>query len=255
MVGETYFDLESEAMRIIESAQTACIPLRLVGGLAVRMRCKGNEFHVLREGFSDLDFVTYNRHSEALTRHMPALNYQANKRFNAVYGARRLLFENPDNGISFDVILDRFVMCHTLSFVGRLELDQVTVPLCDLLLTKLQIVNLTEKDLLDIYSLLLSFDLVEGPSNTGIDLSHIARICAGDWGWYRTVTKNLERVAQLSTQDLEKTAHEVVQGRIRQLQDTIEAAPKTPRWQLRAVIGERLPWYEQPEEVSRDRPV
>lgn len=253
--GKPRIDLAKEGRRVIDAATEAGFPVRAIGGLAVKLRCPAAKHRSLQREYGDLDFVTYSDHALELLELMENLQYKAMERFNALYGAYRLLFEDLGSGLKCDVFVDHFEMCHKCSFVGRLELDDYTIPLSDLLLTKLQVVELCEKDLLDIYSLLLSYDLTAGPSKEGIDAAHIARVCGADWGWYRTVRGNLDRVLALSSDYLSANECDLLAERITRLIEMIEGAPKSRSWRLRSLVGDRVRWYQLPEEVTTERPV
>jgi hypothetical protein len=137
-------------------------------------------------------------------------------------------------------------MCHALDVRDRLELDTETLPLADLLLLKLQIVEATEKD--DVDALALFADHPVGPD--GIDGQYLAGLLAKDWGWWRTATRSLERLLGVAATLPDSAVRQEVESRIRRLLAQIEAAPKTRRWRIRARVGERVQWYELPEEVE-----
>jgi hypothetical protein len=158
------------------------------------------------------------------------------------------------NGRRIDVFLDVIRMCHDLTFRDRLLIDSETLPLADLALMKLQIVQLTDRDGQDLCALFADHDLTEG-GDEGISLPRIAAVCGADWGWWRTVTGNLER---LSTQwrdmgDAGPPAQRGILGeatsRATRLHRFLLDAPKSTRWKVRAAIGERRIWYELPEEI------
>jgi hypothetical protein len=141
-------------------------------------------------------------------------------------------------------------MCHSLPLGDRLHLDAVTLPPADLLLTKLQIFELTDKDQRDLLSLLLDHEIgsLDGDDVNG---SYVARLCAEDWGLWRTSTRNLDRLATVLDQyPLSGGERIVIAGRLNKLQEHISVRPKSLRWKARAVVGERLPWYNLPEEVA-----
>ena len=109
----------------------------------------------------------------------------------------RLVAEHTGMGMHIDVFLDKLEFCHTVLWKGRLELDPETIPLAELLLQKMQIVEINEKDLIDTITLLLEFPL--GDWTTGRSTSaRVAAICAKDWGWWRTLTMNLGKVRQMA---------------------------------------------------------
>jgi hypothetical protein len=131
-------------------------------------------------------------------------------------------------------------MCHELDFDHRLGLDFPALTAADLLLTKLQIVELNAKDAHDA-SVLLTEHPIQSGDGDHIDSAYIARLTGDDWGLWRTVTATLQRLSEL---------YPAVADRCRQLTDVMQAAPKTRRFKLRARVGERVRWYELPEETG-----
>jgi hypothetical protein len=137
-------------------------------------------------------------------------------------------------------------MCHEIPLEQRLEVDETSVPLAELLLTKLQIIELNEKDVRDAVAMLLEHPLGESDGTT-VNAPQVAKLCSEDWGLWRTITANLEQVRrQASRYDVD---HAAVEQRLDELLGRIEAEPKSRGWRLRAKIGERKRWYELPEEV------
>jgi hypothetical protein len=160
-------------------------------------------------------------------------------------GRERLLFYDNPNGRQVDVFVSSFRMCHEIPLEKRLTVDDDTVPLAELLLTKLQIIELNEKDVRDTVALLLEHEVTD--DDRGVNASHVASLCAEDWGLWRTISHNLERLRQQVVHyDVDQ---EAVSGRVTLLLDRIDKAPKSRSWRLRAKIGERKRWYALPEEV------
>lgn len=241
---------EEEARRVIDAARERGVHLRVIGGLAVKLHCPSATHRELSRTYGDLDCVGYRSQREDISRLLEDLGYEPNRRFNALQGHRRLLFANPQLGSDVDVFLDIFPMCHELNFLHRLELDEYTVPVADLLLSKLQVVQLNEKDIKDTYALIEDHEIGETDDREGINSQRIARLCGDDWGWYKTVTMNIEKVIALADDYLEGEEKELVTGRLRRLHQIIEEAPKSVKWKVRARVGERVRWYDLPEEVD-----
>jgi hypothetical protein len=167
--------------------------------------------------------------------------------FNAVRGSRRLLFFDEINQRQLDVFVGEFAMCHTIPIADRLDQQAFTIPLAELLLTKLQIVELTARDLHDIWSLCFHHALVDG-DNTGIEIGVIASLCGKDWGLWRTCKGTIEHsISSLDGQGLNATASSLVADRLAALSQLIDAAPKTTSWRIRSRLGDRVRWYDQPE--------
>jgi hypothetical protein len=171
--------------------------------------------------------------------------YEADEEFNALHGRHRMFFWDPQHGREADVFVDKFTMCHSFDFRQRLSLAPETLPLADLLLFKLQVMETNEKDYKDVVALLADHTL----DPESLDADGIARFLSVDWGWWRTVTLVLDRV-EAFTRELSGLPHrDHVEENIRGLRTAIDAHPKSSRWKLRARVGERKRWYEVPEEA------
>ena len=154
-----------------------------------------------------------------------------------------MLFWDTPHERQVDIFIDRMQMCHTIDFRSRLHLDSRTLPLADLLLTKLQIVEVNEKDLIDTMALFQDHEVLA--NDAGLNSAYISRLTASDWGLYKTLTTNLQKARTFA---LERTFPEQIPARISALLEAIEAQPKSLSWKTRAMIGERVRWYELPEE-------
>lgn len=237
----------AEANRIVEVAGEKDIVLRLIGGLAFSVRCPSASHEGLKRKYVDIDFVGYSKQSKGTKQLFSELGYVPRDRFNAMNGDSRLIFNDMENQRRVDIFLDEFRMCHRFDFRDRLGIDERTIPLADLLATKLQIIEINQKDMKDIFSLLVDFEV--GETDDGmINGSYLARLCGGDWGVYKTLTLNLDRLLKnLPETGLGASQQALVQARIDQLRRRIEGAPKSLKWRMRERIGERVQWYELPE--------
>jgi hypothetical protein len=240
-----------EAQRIIEAAEAAGLTLRLLGGLAICHHSPSASQHPLTRAYPDLDFALGEKRNDRAESLLTELGYEAHRAFNLLNGDHRMLFSDPVHERQIDVFVGGFRMCHTIPLLERLPLEPITIPLAELLLTKLQIVELNEKDLRDIAALLLDHPLGEGDVET-INLGRTAELCAGDWGLWKTVGLSLDRAEQhVQAFSLEPQALATIRERVRALRRALDEAPKSLRWKLRARVGERVTWYELPEEVRR----
>jgi hypothetical protein len=244
-------DVFEETVRLLTAAQAASVPVRVLGGMAIVLHV-GELLHpAFRREIRDIDLATPKRGSRTVAGFLAEQGYDPNKTFNAMHGDRRLLFYDEPNARQIDVFVGSFEMCHQLPLEERLELEPLTLPLAELVLTKLQIVKLNQKDAYDLYSLLLTHDVGAGDSET-INAERIAELCAADWGLYRTVQLNLERLrTAFEVQELSQPEMQTIRDRIRELEQAIERAPKSRKWKLRARVGDRVRWYEDPEEVEK----
>ncbi len=179
-------EITEEAGRILEAANAQGITLRLLGGLAVYLQSpSARTDERLKRSYKDLDFATLAKFSAKTKALFAELGYSGNKTFNALHGHQRLLFWDEQNGRQVDIFIDRFQMCHNIDFRPRLQIDQRTLGLADLLLTKLQIVEVNEKDLVDVVALFVDYDV--GDDDRSVNAAYIAKLMSNDWGFNKTL--------------------------------------------------------------------
>ena len=249
-MSEIEAEIVAEGRRLLDLASANGLPLRLLGGVAIRLRAPGELAAAFERRYADLDFVTAKGASGKAQAFFREAGYEPHKAFNALNGNERLLFFDTDNERQVDVFVGAFAMSHRIPLHDRLEVEATTLPLAELLLTKLQIAQLNEKDVRDALAVLHGHAVGEADGDT-VNTARIAELCGADWGLWRTITGNLstcrDHVARYDLSDAEK---ETLRARIDEILDRIEREPKTRGWKLRARIGERKRWYELPEEVA-----
>jgi hypothetical protein len=230
--------LHEESVALTDAAAADGVELSLLGGAAIFLHCpKAIADGPYRE-LADIDAITTERSAGRLTAVLERRGYVANDRFNAMHGDRRMIFEGPNGKL--DVFVGVFEMCHQLDLRDRIGLEPRTLPVADLLATKLQIVELNEKDARDAAALVREHELGHGPGDH-IDIDYLAGLVGSDWGLWRTLDGTLANLAVLQPD---------VAPRAAELRAAFEEAPKTRGWRMRARIGERKRWYEIPEEVG-----
>jgi hypothetical protein len=243
-------DIAEEAKRLMAAADERGLPLRLIGGLAVQQHAENGLHPRLRRDPKDIDFVTLKGRGVAAEALMKSMGYEPDVQFNQLNGHRRLLFYDRAHRRQVDIFVGAFEMAHIIPITERIQLDGVTIPLAELLLTKLQVVQLNEKDQRDIIAILYHHPVGVSDANA-INGGYVAKLLANDWGLWRTTKLNIERSHEaLAGYGLEPDQQEVVEKRLADLWSRIEAEPKSTRWKLRARIGDRVRWYEDPEEVG-----
>ena len=211
----------------------------------MRLRSAGLPVALQRE-YKDLDFATTKKGSGETQQLLRDLGYDPHLAFNTMNAKERLLFFDDAHGRQVDVFVGSFRMCHEIPLERRLSGHADTVPLAELVLTKLQIIQLNEKDVRDAVALFVEHDVTD--DDVGINGSRVAELCCDDWGLCRTITRNLESVGEhLGSYDVDR---DLVSTRLAALQGRIDAAPKSRGWKLRDKVGERKRWYELPEEVG-----
>ena len=250
---EPLADIEREASRLVSALGEHGVQARLIGGLAVAGHRHREIPAALRRSYGDIDLVIPPGEGRKFSAAMTELGYTPNVRFNNLRGDKRMLFTDEPQDRRVDVFVGGFQMCHEMDLGRRLSLHPVTLAPADLLLTKLQIVEINRKDLTDALAILLTHE-VKAPDTPGVEdhisSDRLAEITAADWGWYTTVTDNLGQLPGLATELLGSADAEAVTGRVSGIEQTLAAAPKSLRWRARSKLGRRMPWYELPDEIG-----
>jgi hypothetical protein len=245
-------ELEREMARIIEAVEAAGAPLRVLGSIGVALHCPDSSALIpsFARTYADIDFVAYGRDARAVTAAIAALGYREDRVISINSEGRRAIFDHPAGGAHLDVFYDELEFCHRIPLEGRLEADRPTIPLAELLLSKLQIVRLNDKDVVDTVLLLLDHELGTGDADV-IDVSRIARLCAEDWGLWRTLTMNLDKVRALaeSYPQLAPPQRSRVVAATAALKGAIDAEPKPLAWRVRDRLGDRRQWWTDVDEV------
>lgn len=242
-------DLVAESHRVLAAARARNVAVRLTGGLAIRLLCPAAAKPPLRRAYADLDLaVAGHGGNKTLNELMASLGYQAEEMFNALNGGTRLRYNDNVNGRHADVFVDAVRMCHVIEFKHRLLLLEDTLTPTDLLLTKLQIVELNDKDLTDAVALLVDQSLEAGASDA-IDTAYLEEVWSGDWPLWRTSQLTLRKItrAMPAGLDAESTAQAVKS--VAALEHVLESGRKSLRWRVRSRVGDRVRWYELPEDV------
>lgn len=253
----TFEDFAKEIRRIISVADERKIPLRILGGAAVRMHCP--EYESLYERLKrvpkhDMDFVTYSKFRPLTKSLFVDLGYEPyiSLMLTGATGRHRQIFNDKEGNKAIDVFLGKLEMCHVIDYSNRLELDSPTVPLAELLLQKLQIVQTNEKDIQDTIILLREHE-IGSTDKDEINADYVAKILSNEWGFYYTVNMNFPKVKEFMNKYSVLTAEDkrVVTERMDKLSSIIENTPKTLQWKLRAKVGPTKKWYNVVEEVQR----
>jgi hypothetical protein len=240
-----------EARRIIDAGAAQGLTLRLLGGLAVKLHSPSAGHRALVRTYPDLDFALADRRGYKVEALLPGLGYEPNKGFNLLNGTSRLLFFDTERDRQIDVFVGQFHMCHAIPITERIAVEPLTLPLAELLLTKLQIVQMNEKDIRDVCALVLDHPFGEGDAET-INLQRVADLCAQDWGLWKTVTVSAGKVADYcDAYNLPGPEKLTIAERLTVLRLALDDTPKSLKWKMRAKVGDRLKWYDLPEEVRR----
>jgi hypothetical protein len=243
-------DVVAETVRLVGMIRSAAVPAGVVGGAAVGLHAHRALPAALTRAYADIDLVVGSGRDVDLRRVLVAAGYEPDRKFNALYGHKRQLFWDRENARQLDVFVGRFAMCHVLPLDGRLDDPSGTLRPADLLLTKLQVVELNSKDVVDALALIDAHEVALDADGDVIGVDRIAEVTAGDWGWFTTAAGTLDRLER-SADEMAGDRGPDLRARIGRIREAMEAAPKSLRWRARARIGRRLPWYELPEEHVR----
>ena len=263
----TLADPLAEALRIVDAADRQGLLVRLMGGMAIRAHAPDWPARTRRVEV-DLDFATRSRDRGGFYQLLEAEGYTADKRHNALFGGKQAYFVDVPRKRPVDVLVDSLEMCHRFDFADRLSASKPTLPLAELLLSKLQVVKINRKDVLDALVLLAEHPLADDDgapdARTGqgaINVPRILSFTSNDWGWWRTVTGNLDTLDKYIATELTPEDLDLANGRdilfdpasqIAALRARIDGASKSTRWKLRARVGERQTWYNDPEEMGHN---
>jgi len=243
---------ENELKRILKASDDAGILLRVIGSLAFQMHCPkfGSLQAAMGRAYTDIDFAAYSRQNKEIQALMAGLGYHENREVFIVSEGQRDIFERPEVGIHVDVFYDKLDFSHVIYWEGRLDVDNPSIPLAEMLLEKMQILQINEKDIIDTIMLLLEHPLGDEDKET-INIGYVARLCAGDWGLWRTTTMNLEKVRQLAQGYAQLTSEQkgMIDAQVKTAMVRCDQEPKSFAWRLRARVGDRVKWYKDVDEV------
>jgi hypothetical protein len=245
-------DTYEAALQAVEAANHQAVPLKLIGGQAVRYLTP--DFPPRVRSGQDMDFASVSSAKKPVMDLLGELGFEGDRRFNTMHGHRQMYFVSPASGTAVDVVMDQLQMCHVLEFKDRIARMPFTLDVTDLLLSKLQVVEQNEKDVQDIVYLLAGHEVRPGDEPGTIGLERIGKVVGDDWGWWRTATGNLDRVVELVRGELARlvppnAAFDPVDQAL-VVRRHADDAPKSLRWKIRARVGERVQWYQLPEEVA-----
>jgi hypothetical protein len=237
---------------IVNEGNKRGVLLRLLGSVAFAIHCPvyGSLQEKAHRNFTDLDFAAYFPHIKNIRNILETMGFEEDREVAVVYARTRLIYNHPNSGLHIDVFIDKLDFCHQIPWAGRLEVDNPTIPLAELLLEKMQIVKLNEKDVVDTIILIREHSI--GNSDLEIiNVELISSMCSKDWGLWRTITMNLKKVDEnLTGYDwLSAEDRDVVHSRITEVQKMIDAAPKSLKWNVRSKIGDKVKWYNDSSEA------
>ncbi len=230
------------------------LTLNLLGGLAVRLECRRiiREVPTLERPIRNINFAGYSKDRSRIEKMMQDAGLNADREFNMANGDERILFLSEGRGASsrIEVFLDKMKMNHEVPFIDRLDAESLTISPTDLLLSKLQIVDLTRKDAMDLFALAATYEFEREPKDLEtptVNTRYISQLCAEDWGYYWTVTRNLRRLNDENFSSIPRRFTPKFRQHINTLLQEIDSVPKGFKWKARSILGTRVRWYEIPK--------
>ena len=244
----TVEEFTTTAQSLIEKADEVGVRLRLLGSMAFRFHCPKYVHYLdaMERELTDIDFAASSKDRTKLRAFFDGLGYLEDKDVLVALEGTRYCFTHPRNALGIDVFFDRLDYCHPVELGDRLDLDSPTISLADLVLEKIQIVEINEKDIKDLIVCFLEHDLGRDDRDL-IDIDYIAQLLSRDWGFYYTATINLQKVAGflVKYEVLSDDERHTVAARLDDALKRIEAAPKSMRWKARARVGTKVRWYKE----------
>jgi hypothetical protein len=241
----------SEARRLTEEGQKHGVILRVMGPIALHFYFPDHvELYRKMERlgervFTDIDYASYGKSRGKIVPFFEKHGYELEKRAAMLSGnTRHIYFGEPIPMI--DVFFDHLSYNHPIDYRGRLDIHPYCVSLTDLLLQKLQIVQINDKDLKDGMLLLLAAQVGDTDKDM-INVKYVAKLMSDDWGFYYTSITNLEKVknAASGVGVLTDQHRDIIRNKADQILQIIENAPKSGKWKSRAKIGNKRLWYNE----------
>lgn len=243
---------ENELTQILQASDEAGNILRVIGSLAFQMHCPqfGYLQAAMGRAYTDIDFGAYSRQAKSITEMMIKLGYEDNREVYIASEGERAIFDKPGTGLHVDIFYEKLDFCHAIYWKDRLEVDSPTIPLTELLLEKMQIVQINEKDVIDTIMLLIEHPLGDVDKET-INIKLAAQLCAKEWGLWRTTTMNLDKVRQLAQSYSQLTPEQKIKvtTQVDQILARLNDEPKSMAWRIRDRVGDRVKWYKDVDEV------
>jgi hypothetical protein len=233
--GNEEIDRVERATQVLDAAAKQGFRLAALGGVAIRLLAPS-----ARPGgpwarpLADIDFASVSADRRKIETLLLEHRLEPEADFNLVNGHSRLRYIDAD-GSHVDVFLNEMRLCHLVAWQRRLAAGMRTLPLPELFLTKLQVHNAEAKDLGDLAALL------QDAKPADSDLAILLRAVRNDWGLWRTTSANLQRL-------VDEPRYQAAQPEAQEWLRLWSSGPFSLGWRARSTVGDRIPWYDTPEE-------
>ncbi|BBG25479.1 hypothetical protein [Sulfuracidifex tepidarius] len=240
--------LLGRAKEVIDKCESEGVTLRLIGGAAIAIIAEEGS-KIFSRQYKDADYFGISNQSSKISSALEKIGMTPNKRFNALHGSVRLMFYDPVLETTIDIFLDEFNMCHKIILKNRLNVMKYTIPTSDLLLSKMQIVKITENDYKDILALLHDVNIGDKDDEHTLNVNYIAKLLSDDWGFYKTFSINVDNVKKYASSSY-PDYFSSISKKLDEIMEHVEKHPKSMKWKMRSKVGEKVKWYEEPEDVN-----
>ncbi len=243
-----------EAKASVKEAEDKGIMLRIMGGMAIYLHSQEHKQlweklgRLGKKVFTDIDFVSYGKFRGQLLGFFKNRGFMINQRMLYYYGKNRQIYYGEKIPM-VEIFYDKLQMNHTIDYKKRLEVDSPTVPLAELLLQKIQMVRMNEKDIKDAIVLVRAHEIGKDDEER-INRASIGASLLSDWGFYYTATTNLRKITNSLSNyvALGEEDTRIVKERINELLSYLEEEPKGMKWKSRALLGTKKKWYSEVDE-------
>jgi hypothetical protein len=240
-------DRISESLRIIREGEKQGAVLRMIGGLAVRAHCEDLTF--CEREYGDIDLIALGRQIGKIRSIFESLGYSEDLLIARSTDGTRLLFQRDDSQDHVDVFLDKLRMEHTIDLRDRLQIERLTISVSDILVTKLIIHVMNEKDYRDIFTIMKDMEFSHDDTPGVINVNYLANICSKNWGLFQDVYSKIDACFQLVSHfNLNQSDCKLIQTRFLSIKEAMDNKPKSLKWKLRALMGNRIAIREIVEE-------
>jgi len=194
---------ENELKAILKAGNDAGVLMRVIGSLAFQMHCQqfGYLQQAMGRAYTDIDFAAYNNQVNQIQKLLQSMGYVENREVFISTEGERAIFDKPGSGLHIDIFYEKLDFCHTIYWKDRLEVDSPTIPLAELLLEKMQIVQINEKDVIDTIMLLLEHPLGDEDRET-INIKRTSGDCliaVGDTRLASVLFSNVEHIGPVDS--------------------------------------------------------
>jgi hypothetical protein len=252
-----------EAKNLVTKAEEFGVHFRLVGGLAIRLHVQPHGLEDLYKSLkrlgdkieiTDIDGAISYKHMKKMDKFMSKMGYMKRKPTLSTAASQRRIYVHPKNWWFIDCFYGKIKFNHDIELDHkRLGLETFTLPLAELLLGKTQIVNMNYKDIADTIMLLLAHTIGYSDEPDVINIKYIGekyfKKGAYAWGFYHTVTTNLQNIKNVlpDFKELSGEQQSTIAEKIDEMLEFFEKMPKNRSWKARAKIGSAKKWYRPVE--------